>query len=202
MARGIGPRYPKYSHYGANRAVEREKKTNPRDRRRGDPARQDAAEDAPATARWRCSIRNRARRWQAGSRSPPISTARRSSWCRRCRSTPARSTPTRAARCCSASPARAIRWRIRASAYAAGPSGWSAARRSRSRAERRYLNRHPKARLYAGFGDFAFFRLAVGARQPQWRLRQGLSPGARPISCSTVRQTTSSPTPSSRRSTT
>jgi heme iron utilization protein len=29
------------------------------------------------------------------------------------------------------------------------------------RAERRYLNRHPKARLYAGFGDFAFFRLAV-----------------------------------------
>ena len=28
------------------------------------------------------------------------------------------------------------------------------------RAERRYLNRHPKARLYAGFGDFAFFRLA------------------------------------------
>jgi putative heme iron utilization protein len=30
------------------------------------------------------------------------------------------------------------------------------------RAERRYLNRHPKARLYAGFGDFAFFRLAVG----------------------------------------
>jgi putative heme iron utilization protein len=30
-----------------------------------------------------------------------------------------------------------------------------------SRAERRYLNRHPKAKLYAGFGDFAFFRLAV-----------------------------------------
>ena len=29
------------------------------------------------------------------------------------------------------------------------------------RAERRYLNRHPKARLYAGFGDFAFFRLEV-----------------------------------------
>jgi putative heme iron utilization protein len=29
------------------------------------------------------------------------------------------------------------------------------------RAERRYLNRHPKAKLYAGFGDFAFFRLAV-----------------------------------------
>jgi len=28
-------------------------------------------------------------------------------------------------------------------------------------AERRYLNRHPKARLYAGFGDFAFFRLEV-----------------------------------------
>jgi putative heme iron utilization protein len=28
-------------------------------------------------------------------------------------------------------------------------------------AERRYLNRHPKARLYAGFRDFAFFRLEV-----------------------------------------
>lgn len=26
-------------------------------------------------------------------------------------------------------------------------------------AERRYLNRHPKAKLYAGFADFAFFRL-------------------------------------------
>ena len=30
-----------------------------------------------------------------------------------------------------------------------------------ARVERRYLNRHPKARLYAGFGDFAFFRLKV-----------------------------------------
>ena len=30
-----------------------------------------------------------------------------------------------------------------------------------TRVERRYLNRHPKARLYAGFGDFAFFRLKV-----------------------------------------
>lgn len=28
-----------------------------------------------------------------------------------------------------------------------------------ARAERRYLNRHPKAKLYAGFPDFAFFRL-------------------------------------------
>jgi len=28
-----------------------------------------------------------------------------------------------------------------------------------ARAERRYLNRHPKARLYVGFPDFAFFRL-------------------------------------------
>jgi putative heme iron utilization protein len=28
-------------------------------------------------------------------------------------------------------------------------------------AERRYLNRHAKAKLYAGFADFAFFRLAV-----------------------------------------
>ena len=28
-----------------------------------------------------------------------------------------------------------------------------------ARAERRYLNRNPKARLYAGLGDFAFFRL-------------------------------------------
>ena len=30
-----------------------------------------------------------------------------------------------------------------------------------ARVERRYLNRHSKARLYAGFGDFAFFRLDV-----------------------------------------
>lgn len=30
-----------------------------------------------------------------------------------------------------------------------------------SRARRRYLNRHPKAKLYAGFADFSFFRLAV-----------------------------------------
>lgn len=29
------------------------------------------------------------------------------------------------------------------------------------RAERRYLNRNPKARLYAGLGDFSFFRLKV-----------------------------------------
>jgi putative heme iron utilization protein len=28
-------------------------------------------------------------------------------------------------------------------------------------AERRYLNRHPKAKLYAGFADFSFFRLAI-----------------------------------------
>lgn len=28
-----------------------------------------------------------------------------------------------------------------------------------ARAERRYLNRNPKARLYAGLGDFSFFRL-------------------------------------------
>lgn len=29
------------------------------------------------------------------------------------------------------------------------------------RISRRYLNRHPKARLYAGFADFAFFRLEL-----------------------------------------
>jgi putative heme iron utilization protein len=28
-------------------------------------------------------------------------------------------------------------------------------------AERRYLNRHPKAKLYAGFRDFSFFRLRI-----------------------------------------
>lgn len=28
-----------------------------------------------------------------------------------------------------------------------------------ARAERRYLEHHPKAKLYAGFGDFSFFRL-------------------------------------------
>lgn len=32
-----------------------------------------------------------------------------------------------------------------------------------ARAERRYLNRHPKAKLYAGFADFSFFRLNVEA---------------------------------------
>lgn len=31
----------------------------------------------------------------------------------------------------------------------------------RSRAERRYLNRNPKAKLYVGLGDFSFFRLEV-----------------------------------------
>lgn len=31
----------------------------------------------------------------------------------------------------------------------------------RDRAARRYLNRNPKAKLYAGLGDFAFFRLEV-----------------------------------------
>lgn len=30
-----------------------------------------------------------------------------------------------------------------------------------ARAERRYLNRNPKAKLYAGLGDFAIFRLEV-----------------------------------------
>jgi len=30
-----------------------------------------------------------------------------------------------------------------------------------ARAERRYLNRNPKAKLYAGLGDFSFFRLEV-----------------------------------------
>lgn len=31
----------------------------------------------------------------------------------------------------------------------------------RARAERRYLNRNPKAKLYVGLGDFSFFRLKV-----------------------------------------
>jgi putative heme iron utilization protein len=31
----------------------------------------------------------------------------------------------------------------------------------RDRAERRYLNRNPKAKLYVGLGDFSFFRLEV-----------------------------------------
>lgn len=35
-------------------------------------------------------------------------------------------------------------------------------------AERRYLNRHPKAKLYAGFADFSFFRL-----EPQGALLNG-----------------------------
>lgn len=32
---------------------------------------------------------------------------------------------------------------------------------ARARAERRYLNRNPKAKLYVGLGDFCFFRLEV-----------------------------------------
>ena len=32
---------------------------------------------------------------------------------------------------------------------------------ARARAERRYLNRNPKAKLYVGLGDFSFFRLEV-----------------------------------------
>lgn len=32
----------------------------------------------------------------------------------------------------------------------------------RTRAQRRYLNRHPKAKLYVGLGDFSFFRLEPG----------------------------------------
>ncbi|MEX0955916.1 MAG: DUF2470 domain-containing protein [Rhizobiaceae bacterium] len=35
----------------------------------------------------------------------------------------------------------------------------STADETRARAEWRFLNRHPKARLYAGFADFAYFRL-------------------------------------------
>lgn len=34
-----------------------------------------------------------------------------------------------------------------------------AAEEARARVERRFLNRHPKAKLYAGFADFAYFRL-------------------------------------------
>jgi len=37
-----------------------------------------------------------------------------------------------------------------------------------ARAERRYLNRHPKAQLYAGLGDFFFFRL-----DPEWASLNG-----------------------------
>ena len=55
----------------------RQKKRDPRDRRRGDPARQDAAPDRALRRACRCSTRNPARRWQAGSPSRPISTARR-----------------------------------------------------------------------------------------------------------------------------
>ena len=33
--------------------------------------------------------------------------------------------------------------------------------RAPKRAERRYLNRNPKAKLYVGLGDFSFFRLEV-----------------------------------------
>ena len=113
------------------RMAEDRKKRNPRDRRRGDPARQDAAQDRalrraggarPAIGRAAGKPgrgRHRSRRHAADPCLVAVGAYRR------------RSLPTRAARCCSASPAKAIRWRIRASAYAAGPRGWSAARRSR-----------------------------------------------------------------------
>jgi putative heme iron utilization protein len=43
----------------------------------------------------------------------------------------------------------------RALRYERGSDDWA-------RAERRYLNRNPKAKLYVGLGDFAFFRLEIG----------------------------------------
>lgn len=42
----------------------------------------------------------------------------------------------------------------RAERFTRGTPDWA-------RAERRYLNRHPKAKLYVGLGDFAFFRLEM-----------------------------------------
>lgn len=42
----------------------------------------------------------------------------------------------------------------RAERFERGSADWA-------RAERRYLNRNPKAKLYVGLGDFAFFRLAI-----------------------------------------
>ena len=71
------------------------------------------------------------------------------------------SSPTRAARCCSASPARATRWRIRASRLRCRAARLERGTPEQARAERRYLNRNPKAKLYAGLGDFSFFRLEV-----------------------------------------
>ena len=38
------------------------------------------------------------------------------------------------------------------------------------RIRRRFLARHPKSELYAGFGDFAFWRMDVGLGASQWRL--------------------------------
>ena len=54
-----------------------------------------------------------------------------------------------------------MRWRI------PGSPCWACSRRSRARAaddpriRRRFLARHPKSELYAGFGDFAFWRMDV-----------------------------------------
>ena len=46
------------------------------------------------------------------------------------------------------------------------------------RAKGRYLRRNPKARLYAGFGDFAIFHLGVDERAFQRRFRPRRAPRA------------------------
>ena len=134
----------------------------------------------------------RARRWQAGSQSPPISTARRSSWCRRCRRTPARSTPTRAARCLLGEPGKGdplahprISIRCRARRLRARHAGAGARRAALSQppSQGQALCRLRRFRLLPSGG---------GARQPQWRLRQGLSP-ARDDLVFDGRQTSNSP---------
>src|SRR5262249_60220848 len=45
-----------------------------------------------------------------------------------------------------------------------------------ARVRRRFLARHPKAELYAGFADFAFWRLTI----PSAHLNGGFAPAADP----------------------
>ena len=83
------------------------------------------------------------------------------------------------------------------------PGRAAAARHAGAGARRAALSQSPsQGQALCRLRRFRLLPFGGRARQPQWRLRQGLSPGSHQISCSTVRQTTSSPMPSSRRSTT
>ena len=108
-----------------------------------------------AMARSPCSTRQPARRWPAASASPPIRTAHLLSWCRCSPPTPARCLPTPAARCCFGEPGKGdplAHPRITLACRAAKLRARHDA--GHARAARRFLNRNPKATLYAGLRRF------------------------------------------------